>query len=171
MSLRDTIFVVAFVPCLPFCFFRPFFGILMWTVVSLLNPHSFTWSMMTEFPWALAVAAPTLAGAVFYSPNWKGFFSREVGFVILLWGWFTFTSLNNSSMPIFSHFAVDTWFRWRVVSKIFCMTLATVLIVNTWDRFRLFLLVMSGCFAVLVLKAVPFMILTGGSFRLYGPRG
>ena len=33
----------------------------------------------------------------------------------------------------------------------------------------IFVLVMAGCFGYFILKALPFVILTGGAFRLYGP--
>jgi putative inorganic carbon (HCO3(-)) transporter len=41
--------------------------------------------------------------------------------------------------------------------------------VDTFERLRMLVLVIAGCFGFFVLKALPFLILTGGSFRLYGP--
>src|SRR5260370_17037282 len=105
LPLRDILFLILFFGCLPFCFFRPFFGILMWTVVSLLNPHAFIWKMAHEFPWAMAVAIPTLIGAALFTRNWKNFFSRDVGLMVLLWVWFTFTTLYHTNQPVFAHFA------------------------------------------------------------------
>lgn len=171
MPIRDAIFIIVFCACLPACFFRPFWGVLMWTVVSLLNPHAFIWSARYEYPWAEAVAIATLAGLLFFTRGWNRIFNREVVLLVVLWGWFTFTSLNNSHEPEFVHFADDTWYLWRMVSKILLMTVVTIVVVDTWERFRTLVLVMCGCFAILVLKAVPFMVITAGSFRLYGPPG
>lgn len=171
MPVRDIIILGLIAASLPFCFFRPFFGILMWNIVALLNPHRFAWGTAYDFPVAMLVAIPTLVGALFFERNLKQFFSRNVFLIVLLWLWFTLTSLRNTQIPVFMHFAVDTWYRWGVVSKILLMTVVMVAVVNTWERFRWLLLVICGCFAILVLKAVPFMILTGGSFRLYGPKG
>ncbi|HXI40424.1 MAG TPA: putative O-glycosylation ligase, exosortase A system-associated, partial [Bryobacteraceae bacterium] len=169
--MRDIIVLTLILGSLPLCFFRPFFGILMWTVVSLLNPHRFAWGMAYNFPVALLVAVPTLIGAALFERGWKYFFSKTVWLIVVLWLWFTLTSLRNTEMPEFTHFAQDTWQRWQEVSKVLLMTLATAGIVNSWYRFRWFLLVIAGCFGILILKAVPFMILTGGAFRLYGPPG
>ncbi len=163
--------MVVFFACLPACFFRPFWGILMWTVVSLLNPHAFLWQVTREFPWALAVAIPTLAGYFCFSFEFRRLLARETFIILLLWIWFTITTLHNTQQPEFVHFAPDTWRRWQLVSKILLMTVATIGIVNTWSRFRMLILVICGCLGILVAKAVPFMILTAGSFRLYGPPG
>jgi probable O-glycosylation ligase (exosortase A-associated) len=171
MPVRDIIVLTLLLASVPICFFRPFFGILMWDVVSYLNPHRFTWGPAHEFPAAMAVGIPTLLGSALFERNWKHFFSRNIWLIVLLWLWFTFTSLRNTEKPEFAHFAVDTWYRWGVVSKILLMALVTVGVVNTWSRFRCLLLVNAACFGALVLKAVPFMILTGGSFRIYGPPG
>jgi len=171
MGARDILFLIIFFSALPFCLFRPMFGILMWTVVSLLSPHAFTWNIIYDFPWALLVAVPTLVGLAISRQEWRYFFSRDVWMLVLLWVWFTITTLRNTTMPEFQHFSADTWFRWGYVSKVMLMALVTVTVVNTRERFRWLLIVMSGCFGFLVLKAIPFMIITGGSFRLYGPRG
>lgn len=143
----------------------------MWAVVSLLNPHAFIWAARYEYPWAEFVAIPTLAGFLFFTRGWSRILNREVILMVILWAWFTFTTVNNSRQPEFVHFAPDTWRMWEQVSKILLMTIITIVVVNTWERFRVLLLVIAGCFAILVLKAVPFMIVTAGSFRLYGPPG
>jgi probable O-glycosylation ligase (exosortase A-associated) len=119
----------------------------------------------------MMVAIPTLVGPAFSKQEWRFFFGREIWVLALLWIWFTITTLRDTSMPEFMHFASDTWFRWGYVSKVMLMAVVTVAVVNSWERFRWLLIAMSGCFGFLVVKAVPFMIITGGSFRLYGPRG
>jgi putative inorganic carbon (HCO3(-)) transporter len=171
MPVRDIIFVALFFAALPVCFFRPFWGILMWNIVSLLNPHAFVWSIKSDFPWAYAVAIATLAGYLVFSFDWQRLASWETGLIVVLWLWFTITTMRNTHMPAFMHFSADTWYRWRFVSKILLMTVVTTSIVNTWERFRWLVLTICACLAILVWKAVPFMILTGGSFRLYGPEG
>src|SRR5689334_22037672 len=99
MPIRDIIVLTLILGSLPFCFFRPFFGILMWNVVSFLNPHRFTWGPAYDFPVALLVAVATLMGAVLFERNWKHFVSRNVWLIVLLWLWFTFTSLRNTEIP------------------------------------------------------------------------
>jgi putative inorganic carbon (hco3(-)) transporter len=169
--MRDYIVLGIIFATLPFCFFRPFFGVMMWYIVSFLNPHRFTWGVAYDFPVAMLVAAPTLAGFLLFHRSWKNLFTREVFLILMLWCWFTFTTMHNTTETVFMHFAHDTWYRWQFVTKILVMALVTVAVVDTWERLRIVLITISACFGFLVVKAVPFMILTGGSFRLYGPPG
>jgi probable O-glycosylation ligase (exosortase A-associated) len=170
MSVRDIFVIVFIVGSLPFCFFRPFYGILLWTVVSILNPQQYTWGLLYA-PVSLAIAIPTLVGCLIFVHGWQNLFSKTEGLVVVLWLWFTFTTVACTRMPEFVHFADYTWYRWGFVSKIMVMALTTVGIVNTWERLRWLVLAIAGSFGVLVAKAVPFMIVTGGEFRLYGPPG
>ena len=70
---------------------------------------------------------------------------------------------------MFAAHIADTWYRWQFVSKIILMTITAVCVVDSFDRLRIFVLVMAASLGVFVLKDLPFMIATGGSFRLYGP--
>jgi len=169
MPLRGILLMVFFVGSIPVCFVRPFYGILLWSIVAFLNPQAYTWSAAAEFPWAMAVAIPTLLGLLLFARNWRGLISREVGLEVALWVWFTITSIVSTHTPLFQHHAADTWYRWGFVSKILLMAVVTVPIVNTFERLRMLLLVIAGCFGAFVLKTLPFVIATGGVFRLYGP--
>lgn len=170
MPLRAFILLSFFVVSLPVCFVRPFYGILLWTIVAFANPQSYIWSGALSFPWALAVAIPTLCGFLLFSRGWVlRLTSREVGLIVILWIWFTITSVVSTNTPAFVHHTEDTWFRWAFVSKILLMTLVTIGIVDSFARLRILALVIAGCFGFFILKAFPFMVATGGAFRLYGP--
>ncbi len=131
MPLRGAILVAVFVASLPACFFRPLYGVCLWMIVAFLNPQAYTWGAATEFPWALAVAVPTLAGLFFFKgQNWGRVASRETFMIVILWLWFTITSVISTHTGLFQHHAVDTWFRWGFVSKILLMTLAMIPIVS-----------------------------------------
>jgi probable O-glycosylation ligase (exosortase A-associated) len=169
VSLRGILLLSVLLPCLPVCFFRPFFGILLWTIVAFVSPQWYTWSGW-EFPYAMAIAIPTLAGFVTFARGWSyRLFSRELVLLIVLWVWFTITSIVSSNTSLFVHHSADTWFRWDVVSKILLMTVVTVAIVDRFGRLRTLVLVIASCFGLFVVKAFPFMILTGGEYRIYGP--
>lgn len=170
MALRDIVLTSFFVLSLPVCFFRPFYGVLLWTIVAFLNPQAYTWSAFNVVPLAQMVAIPTIIGVlVFIRRGWDGLTSREVVLLGMLWIWFTFTTVASTSTPLFAHHAEDTWYRWSFVSKILLMTVITIPIVNTFERLRLFLIAIAGCFGVYVAKTFPFILMTGGVHRLYGP--
>jgi putative inorganic carbon (HCO3(-)) transporter len=170
MPLRTTILLAFFGLSLPVCFRHPIYGILLWTVVAFANPQSYVWSVEQAVPWAMAVAIPTLAGMVIFCRGWmERLRCREVLLLILMWLWFTATSLVSAAHPSFGHHASDTWFRWEMVTKALLMTVVTVIIIERFNQLRLLILVIAGSFGFFVVKALPFLVLTGGSYKLYGP--
>jgi probable O-glycosylation ligase (exosortase A-associated) len=170
VGIRTAILLAFFVASVPVCFVRPFYGILLWTIVAFLNPQSFVWTASYSFPWAAAVAIPTLAGFLFFCRGWMHrVSSRELFLIVALWVWFTITSVASTNAPMFMRHAQDTWDRWELVSKILLMTLVIMAVVDSFARLRILVMVIAGCFGFFVLKALPFMILTGGGERLYGP--
>src|SRR5215831_11517114 len=172
MPIKGSMVLAFFVGSLPFCFVRPFYGILLWMILAFLNPQSsfWYWWVAYSFPWALAVAIPTMAGCVLFSPGWiTRILSREVFVLVFLWIWFTFTTVACQDNPLFAHHVDYTVQQWGLVSKILLMTAFTMAIVNTFARLRILVITVAGCFAFYVAKSLPFVILTGGVFRLYGP--
>jgi len=135
-----------------------------------LNPQSFLWTSVHVIPWAQVIAIPTLLGLFIFVKGWpQRLMSREVLLIVILWCWFTITTVISTSTPLFLHHAVVSWYRWGLVSKILLMTLVTIAIVDSFDRLRKLAMVIAGCFGVYVLKALPFLIVSRGNFRLYGP--
>ena len=171
MPIKGILLLTFFVCSLPFCLRRPFYGIMLWMVLGFLNPQSALsyWSVALNFPWAIAVAVPTMLGALLFHRNWGGWASREVFLIFLLWTWFTVTSVISSHSILFIPHAADTWYRWGFVSKILLMTVLTVIIVDRWSRLRILVIVIASCFAYFILKALPFIALSGGAFRVFGP--
>jgi putative inorganic carbon (HCO3(-)) transporter len=169
MPLRGLLLTSFFVGSLPFCFVRPFYGVILWIIVAFLNPQAYTWTAFDAFPWAVAVAVPTIAGTLAFNRDFQRLASREVFLILVLWVWFTITTVVSTHTTLFLHHAADTWYHWNLVSKILLMSLLMIPIVNSFERLQVLIIVIACCFGVYVLKSVPFLILTGGSYRLYGP--
>jgi probable O-glycosylation ligase (exosortase A-associated) len=169
MSIRDIIVLTFFACSLPVCFFKPVYGIALWTLMSFLNPQDFTWGIARETSLAFAVAVPTIAGTFIFSPNFRRLLSREAILIGILWLWFTATSLNSAQDPLFADKAALCWFRWNMVSKILLMTGLTIVVIDTWQRLRWLVLAIAAAFGFLVLHTLPIMILSGGASRVYGP--
>lgn len=167
--MRDILVMGFFLPSLPICFFRPFYGILLWTIVAFVNPQHLSYGFASTFPLAEAVAIPTLAGFLLFHRGWGRLASREFILLLILWIWFLVTSLSSVHSPLFAHHAVDTWYRLAFVSKILLMTTIAICVIDSFKRLRIFLLVVAGSFAFFVAKDLPFLIVTGGQYRLFGP--
>jgi probable O-glycosylation ligase (exosortase A-associated) len=169
VSLRGIVLLLVFIPSVPMSFIRPFYGIIVWIIIAFLNPQQFTWGAANIVPWAFAIAIPTLLGFVLFNKDWSSVASRESLLILLLWIWFTITSIVSSNTPLFMHHTADTWAKWELVSKVFLITLVMPGIVNTFARLRITVIVIAVCFGLFVLKALPFLIATGGAARVYGP--
>jgi putative inorganic carbon (HCO3(-)) transporter len=169
MSIRAVLLLAGLLPCVPICFFRPFFGVIMWTIVSFASPQWYAWGASMYFPTAELIAIPTILGFVVYGRGWQRLLSRECILIVLLWGWFTFTSLIAANVPLFEMHIDAMWARWEFVTKVLLMTLVTTAIVDSFARLRTLVIVTAACFSFYVVKALPFIIMTGGAFRLYGP--
>jgi probable O-glycosylation ligase (exosortase A-associated) len=168
MPLRAIVLIAFLVASLPVCFFRPFYGIILWIVIAFLNPQSYTWTV-DAFPWAVAVAIPTMLGMLAFDRKLDRLASPQFWLISVLWIWFTVTTVVSTNTPELVHHATDTWFRWKFVSKVLLMTLCMIPIVSSFERLRRLVLTIAACFGFYVLKSFPFLILTGGVFRLYGP--
>jgi probable O-glycosylation ligase (exosortase A-associated) len=168
--IRDILITAALIGSLPFCFLRPFYGAVVWTILCFLNPHRLAWGAARDLPVAMMEAVPFLLGAVVFSRFWTKL-PRGVFFILALWAWFTLTALHSTNTPALMHYSQDTWFRWQVVSKILLMTIVVIGVVDTWERYRYLLFAIAGSFSFFVLNSVPWMIMTHGQFRLYGPKG
>jgi probable O-glycosylation ligase (exosortase A-associated) len=169
MPLRGLILLVFFIASVPVCFIRPFYGIVLWIIVAFLNPQSFTWTAFDIFPWAAAVAVPTMLGTLAFERRFGRLASREAALLIGMWVWFTVTTLVSINQPIFVHHAPETWDKYIFVSKIMLMTVFMIPVVNSFERLRYLVLTIAACFGFYVLKVAPFVVATGGEFRLYGP--
>jgi probable O-glycosylation ligase (exosortase A-associated) len=169
MGVRAIILLVLMAGSIPVCFWRPFYGIALWVVISFLNPQAYVWGAGAA-PWAVMVAVPTVLGFLIFSRGWiRRVCTLETLLLLVLWVWFTITTWVDTRMPVFQHHAADTWFRWNFVSKVLLMTVVTVGVVDSFARLRKLVMVIAGCFGFYVVKSLPFMIITAGSQRLYGP--
>lgn len=173
MPLAGSVILAWVLLSIPISFFRPFYGILMWAILAYVNPESYImwWDVARDFPWALAIAIPTLAGFVIFAKGWlKNLWSGAAFMLVVLWAWFTITSVAAGNSPTFQHHKVETWLRWEFISKILLMALATIAVMDSFRRLRIFVITIALCFASIIAKVVPFMVSTGMAFAIRGPR-
>jgi len=160
--VRDYLIMAFIFGMLPFCFFRPYIGALMWVWISIMNPHRLTWGPAYGFPFAMLVAVTTMAGVLISKDRGKFPASREVTLIILMGIWFTLTT-TVALMP------AAAWVKWNRVTKIYLMTIVPLFLLQGRNRLRLLLLTMVGSIAYFSVKGGIFSIITGGHYRVYGP--
>jgi len=167
--MRDLILFLIIAASIPISFFRPYFGILVWTWVTFFNPHRYTWGFMYNFPVAAVIAVPTLAGCLFTSSINKKFLKWETLLLAGLWIWFCVTFLHAMQVPLFEGHILDAEHEWVRVSKVLLITLAMILLVTSQKKFRNLVIVTAMSFGLLAIKGAIFGIRTGGESRVWGP--
>jgi probable O-glycosylation ligase (exosortase A-associated) len=167
--MRDILLFLIIAISIPISFFRPYFGILVWTWVTFFNPHRYTWGFMYNFPVAAVIAVPTLIGCLFTSNINKKFMKTETLLLAGLWIWFCITFLYAMQVPLFGGHVLDAKLELVRVSKVLLITFAMILLVTSHQRLKSLVLVTAMSFGVLAIKGAIFGLRTGGEFRVWGP--
>lgn len=162
--MRDLLMFAVVFGLLPFIFKRPVLGVLMFTWISLMNPHRLSYGAAFNFPFAAVIAIVTLA-AVLLSKQPKSFPRTPVTTVLLAFcTWVTLTSF----------FALEpdlVWLEWNRVIKTMFMIFVSVLVLNTERDIKQFAWVVGLSLGIYGLKGGIFVLMSGGSYKVYGPSG
>lgn len=149
---------------IPYILIRPHIGILMLSWIGYMNPHRLTWGFAYNFPFAQVVALTTLA-ALFFSAEpkrwyWKG--TTVVWLALILW-------MNVTTLfALMPEYAYEDWNR---TMKIQLIASLTVLVMGSKERINALVWTIALSLAFFGVKGGLFSVLTGGSYRVYGPPG
>jgi probable O-glycosylation ligase (exosortase A-associated) len=169
--MRVGVFLVIFCPLLVTSLFRPFFGVLLWTVLSYLSPHKYTFGFTQFLPVGYMAAVITIIGMLFGGKFRLPPFTRETFLLALLWLWFSITTLNVYSSDLLVHHLPETLARYGDVSRLLLMVLLAMILITDKNKLHWWYLITAGCFAFLSFKALRFGLITSGEARVYGPPG
>ncbi len=167
--MRDLILFVIIAIAIPISFFKPYFGILMWTWITFFNPHRYTWGFMYNFPVAAVIAVPTLLGCLFTKDINRQLLKRETLLLAGLYAWFCVTFLYAMQVPFFQGHIDDARMEWIRVSKVLLITFTMILLVTSHKKFKYLVIVTAMSFGLLAIKGAIFGIRTAGEFRVWGP--
>jgi len=162
--MRDVLVTLIVLGSLPYIFKKPWFGMVMWIWISVMNPHSQGWGFARTAPFAAMIAAVTMLSIVFSKEKYK-LPLTPVTITFLL---FTFWMGVTSVFAIHPDQVSEQWIK---VYKIFLMTLV-VLVLTTEKKHIMWLVwtvvVSIGFYGV---KGGIFTIQSGGNDRVWGPVG
>lgn len=167
--MRDVIVLGIILASVPICFFRPYFGLLMWVWVAYFNPHRFTWGIAYNFPVATVIAVPTLLGIFFTKEKNHNIWVREACLLLILWAWLAITWVNSTRVPLFADHVEAGELVLISTSKTLLMTFIILLLVTSRKKLDGLFLVTALSFGVLAIKGTVFGIRSGGDFRVWGP--
>ena len=162
--MRDLLMFVLIFGAIPFIFKRPALGVMVFTWLSLMNPHRLSYGAAFDFPFAALIAVVTLAALVVKKQT--NYFPRTPATIVLLvfCVWMTLTSV----------FALEpdlVWREWNRVIKTLFMVFVSIMALNTERDVKQFAWVVALSLGIYGLKGGIFVFLTGGSYKVYGPSG
>jgi probable O-glycosylation ligase (exosortase A-associated) len=163
VSERDIIVSVTILSLLPFCFLRPWIGVLVWSWVGYMNPHRLTWDFAYSQPWAMMVALATLAGLLFAGKDRTPLpRTLPVYLLLALWAVFVISTLG-AFQP------VEAWDQLDKVSKILLITFVTMILFRDEEKIRYLLYVIALSIGFYGLKGGIWALGTGGANKVMGP--
>jgi putative inorganic carbon (hco3(-)) transporter len=160
--LRALALFLTILGLLPIVLFYPFAGVLLWTWISLMNPHRLTWGFFADQPYALVIAIVTLIGLAIATESKKLPFDAFSVLVCLFMFWFTMST-------IFALSQTAAWAMWDRSIKTFLFILVTYMLTTTRRRIEALVWVVAISLGYFGVKGGLFAILTGGGYRVYGP--
>src|SRR5689334_15593729 len=133
----------------------PFAAILLWTWISVMNPHRLTFGFAHDFPFAQLAAIATLVSVII------GFKKVKFPFTPLTLTLVAFTLWINVTMLFAIHMdlSVELWSR---VNKTLIMTLVALAVVRTERQIKIFLWLFVLSVAFFGVKGGIWVLLSGG---------
>jgi putative inorganic carbon (hco3(-)) transporter len=162
--MRDLIVVSIAVAAALMAFKRPWIGVMLWTWLSIMNPHRFTYGFAYDAPLAAMAAGTTLFALLITKERESPFKGTPVTIFCLFIGWITLSWL----------FGMDPegdYEQWKKVIKIDFMILIALALLHTKKHILALTWVAAGSLAILGAKGGLFTLATGGNYRVWGPPG
>lgn len=143
---------------------RPWIGIMVWTWISIMNPHRFSWGFAYDAPLAAVAAGSTLLGFVVTRDKESPFKGPPVIWLLLFMLLVTASWLTGLDVD-------GDYPQWTKVMKIDFMIIVALALLHTKQHVIALAWVAGGSLAILGVKGGLFTIAHGGNYRVWGPPG
>jgi len=166
--LRSLLVAAIIFGLLPFCFFRPWIGVLLWTWISYMSPHRMSYGFAFDFPFALIISVVTLAGLLVSKDRGRIPITIETVLLAILWVVFFLSTFLSAFYPD------AAWAQLNKVSKILLMTFVTAMLINSKQRIFALFAVVAFSLGFFGFKGGIWSILSGGGSadsQVLGPEG
>lgn len=162
--MRDLLMLGIVLGALPFAFRHTWIGVLLWTWISVMNPHKLTFGFAYDAPWAAVAAGVTLISLVVTRDKlnmpWNP--AVKVLFAFVIWMCLT---------TAFAFYPALSWDQLNKVLKIQLMTVVALAALRERKHIELFIWVNVLSLGFYGFKGGLFTIKNGGAERVWGPPG
>ena len=160
--MRDLLIAIILLGSVPVILMRPYVGLVMWFVISFMNPHQLAYGFVQSLPVAMLIAGSTILGFVAFREPKRMPIDATSGCIIALMVWVTVTTVTSPRPDL-------SWPDWNRFIKTFFMTMIMIPMIN--NRQRLHAIVWSIVISIdfFGVRGGLFTIITGGGGRVVGP--
>jgi putative inorganic carbon (hco3(-)) transporter len=162
--MRDVILLGIVLAALPFACRHTWIGVLLWTWISIMNPHKLAWGFAMNMPFAAMAAGATVISLFLTKDKVRLPSNPAIVALILLTLWMVVTT-------IFAIHPDESWLDLKRTFKIQVMTLVALAALRERRHIELFIWVNALSLGFYGFKGGLFTILTGGGQRVWGPPG
>lgn len=162
--MRDIALTLLMVGALPFAARYTWFGVLLWTWLSIMNPHRLTYGFAFDLPWAQMAAVATLLSLFFGKDKLKFPLVAPAILLVLFILWMGLTT-------VFAVHLESSFEQLIKVMKIQLFTLVALAAIRERKHIELFVWVNALSIAFYGLKGGIFTLRSGGAQRVWGPEG
>lgn len=162
--MRDLFVTAIVLGVLPFVFRHAWVGVLLWTWISIMNPHRLAWGFAYNAPFAALAGGATLIALLTTKDPVRLPRAPAVTALMLFIAWMSITTA-------FAMFPGDSFVQLQKVLKIQLMTLVALAVVHHKQAILLFVWVNALSLGFYGLKGGLYTLQTGGGGRVWGPGG
>jgi len=162
--MRDLLITLIVFGAIPFILMRPYIGVCVWSWLGYMNPHRLGWGFAYDFPFAQITGIVLLISLIFSKEPKK----LPIMPVTVVWVIFILWMSLTTAFAIFPDIATDYWLRVIKIQVPIFITMMLFLSKERLDALVWVIFISIGFFAI---KGGFFTIVTGGSYRVWGPPG
>jgi probable O-glycosylation ligase (exosortase A-associated) len=153
--VRDILVLIIVAATIPAAFFRPFYGLLGFSWLAYMRPQDLSWGLAATLPLSKFVALAVWASLIMRGKINIVRNTLVTWVMLALWGWLLVATLTAEHPNI----ATDKLYE---ISKVFLISLLTLVIVSSRERFMISVAVIAFSLGLLGLKFGLFGLLQGG---------
>jgi len=161
--MRDLALLMIIAPGCVIALRYPFVGAMLWTWVSIMNPHRLAWGFMYSAPVAMYIGLCTLVGLLLTKERRSPLIGAPTVWFVILIGWMCLTTA-------FAFNPQGSLTMLEKVLKIDLMVLVTLMLIRTKREIMVFAWILAISIAFYGTKGGIFTLMSGGGSRVYGPQ-
>ena len=160
--MRDILVTLIVFGSLPFILRRPYYGVIMWVWLSVMNPHTQSWGFATSFPFAAVIAGTTLFGMLFTKDPKSLPMNAFTWFLMLFVAWTSMTTLM-------AFYPEESFGMWKRVMKILLMTFVAMMLIKSKKQIMEYIWILVISLGFYGVKGGIFTVRGGGADMVWGP--